>query len=216
MKKVFVVGKNFLHYFKEMYEKRGYTLVKNMEDADIVQFTGGADIDPKFYNQHDHRTTSTSPYRDEEESAAYKKAQELSKFCAGVCRGGQLLNALNGGSMYQHVENHAMHGCHGMEDVETGEVIPVSSMHHQMMILGKKAKLLGKSTEMRSKYKRNMTELSDRAEERVDLGEALEVEACYYPETKSFCYQPHPEFVTNDHPCQQWYFDKMEELYAKV
>lgn len=216
MKKVFVVGTSFFHYFKEMYEKRGYVLVGNMEEADIVQFTGGEDISPKFYNQHFHRTTSVSHRRDEEEGAAYQKAQELGKFCAGVCRGGQLLNALNGGSMYQHVENHAMHGCHGMEDVETGEVVPVSSMHHQMMILGKKAKLLGKSTEMRSKYKRNMTEIFDKAEERVDLGEALEVEACYYPETKSFCYQPHPEFVSNDHPCQQWYFDKMEELYDKV
>lgn len=212
MKKVFVVGQSFFHYFKEMYEKRGYTLVKKMEEADIVQFTGGADIDPAFYEQHQHPTTSISRYRDEEEEAAYKKAQQLGKFCAGVCRGGQLLNAFNGGSMYQHVDNHAMQGCHGMEDVETGEVVPVSSMHHQMMILGKKATLLGKSVEMRSRYKRNMTSLEEREEERVAISDDLEVEACYYPETRSFCYQPHPEFVTSDHPCQQWYFDKMERL----
>lgn len=214
MKKVFVVGASFFHYFKTMYEGRGYTLVDNMEDADIVQFTGGADIDPLFYNQYEHRTTGISPSRDREEKAAYDKALELGKFCAGVCRGGQLLNALNGGSLYQDVDNHAIGTTHGMVDVNTNEIVPVTSMHHQMMILGDDAVLLGKSETMRSRHKRNMTELGERKEERVAIDEELEVEACWYPATKSFCFQPHPEFVTGDHPCQKWYFDKMEELLS--
>lgn len=211
-KKVFVVGSSFMHYFKEMYEGRGFELVDEMKKADIVQFTGGADISPSIYNQHEHPTVGVSPGRDAEEKDAYAEAQELGKFCAGVCRGGQLLNALNGGSMYQHVDNHGIHGTHGMVDVSTNAIIPVSSVHHQMMILGDKGTLLGKAETMRSRYKRNMTLLGERVEERVDIDQEVEVEACYYPETRSFCYQPHPEFVSNDHPCQQWYFDKLEQL----
>ncbi|QHJ82113.1 MAG: hypothetical protein [Caudoviricetes sp.] len=212
MKKVYVVGNAFFHQFQKMYEARGYELTDNMEKADIVQFTGGEDISPDFYNQYQHRTTGCSQRRDEMEHAAYEKAIMLGKFCAGVCRGGQLLNALNGGSMYQDVDNHGIHGTHGMEDIETGEVVPVSSLHHQMMILGDKGQLLGRAASMRSKFKRKMTLLGSRKEEVVDIDNPLEVEACYYPETRSFCYQPHPEFVTSDHPCQQWYFDKMERL----
>lgn len=212
MKKVFIVGNSFLYQFKRMYEGRGYQLVTSMEEADIVQFTGGEDIDPGFYGQHEHPTTYTSAQRDSEEKAAYEKAIMLGKFCAGVCRGGQLLNALNGGDMYQHVDNHGIHGTHDMEDVTTGELIPVSSLHHQMMILGKKAQLLGKAATMRSRYKRKMTALSSKDEEVVDVDNKVEVEACYYPETRSFCYQPHPEFCNADHPCQNWYFEKLENL----
>lgn len=215
-KKVFVVGNSFFHQFKTMFEKRGYQLVGSIEEADIVQFTGGADISPKFYGQHDHPTTYTSPARDREEYAAWKKAKELNKFCAGVCRGGQLLNALSGGNMYQDVSGHGIHGTHDMIDVTTGKKVPVSSLHHQMMILGDSGRLLGKSDKMRSPRKFLMT--PDRMEpgEVVDESEQMEVEACFYPVTKSFCYQPHPEFVGDDHPCRDWYFEKLEELYEEV
>lgn len=215
-KKVFIVGNSFFHQFYSMFEKRGYKVVDSIEEADIVQFTGGADIDPKFYGQHEHHTTYTSPGRDREEYAAWKKAKELGKFCAGVCRGGQLLNALSGGNMYQDVGGHGIHGTHDMVDVNTGDKIPVSSLHHQMMIVGNSGRLLGKSDVMRSKNKFLMTQMHDEPGEVVDNDEQVEVEACFYPVTKSFCYQPHPEFVGDNHPCRNWYFDKLEELYDEV
>lgn len=215
-KKVFIVGTAFRGLFITMFEKRGYKIVDSIAKADIVQFTGGADIDPKFYGQHEHHTTYTSPQRDAEEYAAWKEAKELNKFCAGVCRGGQLLNALSGGNMYQDVRGHGLHGTHDMLDVDSGKLIPVSSVHHQMMILGKSGRLLGKSDIMRSENKYLMTPLSDEPGEVVDQSEHVEVEACFYPVTKAFCFQPHPEFVGEEHPCREWYFDKLEELYAEV
>lgn len=216
MKNVFIVGTAFRGLFITMFEKRGYNIVDSIEEADIVQFTGGADISPKFYNQHEHHTTYTSPERDKEEYAAWQEAKRLGKFCAGVCRGGQLLNALSGGNMYQDVDGHGLHGTHNMIDVESGKLIPVSSVHHQMMILGKSGRLLGKSENMLSSHKYLMTPAHEEPGEVVDKYEQMEVEACFYPVTKSFCYQPHPEFVGETHPCREWYFEKLEELYNEV
>lgn len=213
MKKVYIVGRSFFGDFVQMFTKRGWTIVDNIDDADVVQFTGGADIDPKFYGQYEHQFTGTSPARDKEEYAAFVEAKQKGKFLAGVCRGGQLLNALSGGNMYQHVDNHALglHG-HNMVDVQTGAVVPVSSLHHQMMILGDRGILMGKSEQMRSSVKLMMTPLSDEPGEVTDSGNDLEVEACFYPHTKAFCYQPHPEFMSDNHPCREWYFEKLNAL----
>lgn len=217
MKKVYIVGRSFFGEFVSMFQKRGWEIVGSIEEADVVQFTGGADIDPKFYRQHEHSTTYTAPYRDTEEYEAFIRAKQLGKFMAGVCRGGQLLNALSGGNMYQHVNGH---GCglagHNMIDIPTGRVIPVSSLHHQMMILGEKGILLGKSEVKRSAVKLMMTPSHEEPGEVRDTAGDVEVEACYYPSTRSFCYQPHPEFMSDNHPCREYYFEKLEELYAQV
>lgn len=211
--KVYIVGHQYHHYFVEMYRSRGHSIVSSIAEADVVQFTGGEDIDPSLYGEHTHQTSGPNESRDRNELAAYEEAQRHGKFCAGVCRGGQLLNVLSGGSMYQHVRNHGTGAGHAAVDVETGDVFPVSSLHHQMMILGEGGKLLAKSQEVRSAVKLGMTKLcSGKAEEVVTTDDDVEVEACYYPSTRSFCYQPHPEFVTADHPCRTWYFDKLSEL----
>ncbi|QXG07610.1 hypothetical protein [Erwinia phage Pecta] len=211
--KVYIVGTPFHHYFEEMFSSRGHEIVKTIAEADVVQFTGGEDISPSLYGEHEHQYSGPNERRDRLEIAAYEEARELGKFCAGVCRGGQLLNVLSGGSMYQHVSSHSSGSGHGAVDVETGDVFPVSSLHHQMMILGDGGKLLAKSQDVRSKVKLGMTRLgSKRAEEVVTTDDEVEVEACYYPATRSFCYQPHPEFVTPDHPCRNYYFKKLEQL----
>lgn len=214
--KVFIVGNQYHHYFQEMYLSRGHKIAATIAEADVVQFTGGEDIAPSLYGEHTHDYTGPNTARDRLELAAYEEAQKLGKFCAGVCRGGQLLNVLSGGSMYQHVSKHGGGGGHGAVDVETGDVFPVSSLHHQMMILGDGGKLLAKSQEVRSPVKLGMTKInSGTAEEVVTTDDDVEVEACYYSSTRSFCYQPHPEFVTADHPCRNWYFDKLETLLAQ-
>ena len=40
--KVFVVGNHF-HSIEKMFKKRGHTIVKDLAEADLVQFNGGAD-----------------------------------------------------------------------------------------------------------------------------------------------------------------------------
>jgi gamma-glutamyl-gamma-aminobutyrate hydrolase PuuD len=216
MKKIYIVGPSFYDYFHKMFSARGYEIVENIESCDIVQFTGGEDVAPALYGEHTHPRTYFSKARDKKELEVYKKAQELGKFCAGVCRGGQLLNVLSGGSMYQDVQGHGGMGGHDAIDVQTGKVFNVTSVHHQMMKLGNKGVLLAKSTEMLSRVKMGMSSFTTPAEEIKVAGDDVEVEACYYPETRSFCYQPHPEFANEGSECRNWYFDKLEELYANT
>ena len=214
MNKVFIVGTAFYGYFHSMFTGRGWQVVSRIEDADVVQFTGGEDISPELYGEAVHRRTYFSKERDEHEIAAYEQAQALGKFCAGVCRGGQLLNVLSGGSMYQDVRGHGGgYGGHDVVDVESGDVFNVTSIHHQMMKLGNKGKLLAKSTEVLSRTKLGMTKLGNkRVEEVVTVDDDVEVEACYYPDTRSFCYQPHPEFANDRSDCRNWYFNQLEKL----
>lgn len=211
MKKVLVVGGGYS--YARMFHKAGYELVDSVDKADIVQFTGGSDVSPHLYGEHEHKTTWASAQRDAEEQAVFELCKERGKFMAGICRGGQFLNVMNGGKMYQDVYNHAIAGTHPVVDLATGKEFPCTSTHHQMMRIGRKGKLLAKSSEMRSTIKVHMSDLSRKPGILVDKGEEVEVESVYYPETRSFCFQPHPEMVGSDHPCQQWYLAKLEELF---
>ena len=92
MKKVYVVGystgySRFIH---------NMNLVNNIEEADIVLFTGGEDISPELYGCKKHETTYFTRRRDEEEVSAFNKMRP-NQLAVGICRGAQLFCALNGG-----------------------------------------------------------------------------------------------------------------------
>lgn len=112
-------------------------LVSNLEEADIVWFTGGADINPKLYNEPAHSTSYFSNQRDEYEVYCYKKMTKK-QLAIGTCRGAQLFCALNGGKLVQNVTGHC--GCShqiklvgSFNGLQLPETCYVSSIHHQMM-----------------------------------------------------------------------------------
>lgn len=82
LKKVFVVG-NSLNYAKWIDDHK---LVDNIEDADIVMFTGGEDVDPSLYGCAKHRSTYSNLQRDLGEKAAFEKVKPT-QLCIGICRG---------------------------------------------------------------------------------------------------------------------------------
>lgn len=167
--------------------------------ADFLCWTGGADIDPAFYGQKRHRTTMVNPRRDLFERPYFDEFPDKMKL--GICRGGQLLNALSGGSMYQHVDNH--HREHLSYDIESGNFYQFSSVHHQMMIPGEKGKVLA-IAEGISTFRETATH--------AEHGNHADVEAIFYEDTKSFCFQPHPEWGPPD--CTEYFFRKIDQLYA--
>lgn len=127
MKKIFVVG-NALNYSSWIADHK---LVDKVEDADIVLFTGGEDVDPSLYGCKKHPTTYSNLKRDLEEKAIFEQVRQ-DQICLGICRGSQFLCVMNGGLLVQNVYNHAIFGTHQLNSPHTVTQYEITSTHHQM------------------------------------------------------------------------------------
>lgn len=125
VRKIFVVG-NQTGYASWMEGQ----LVNTMEEADLVVFTGGEDINPVLYGEGPHPYTSFNPRRDDMEMAAMAKAINLNKYIWGTCRGAQLMCSYNRGRVIQHVNHPSFHK---FSMVDTNIEYDVTSCHHQML-----------------------------------------------------------------------------------
>ena len=197
---VYIVGGS--RQYVNMFLKRGWEVTTIIEEADLVQFTGGEDVTPALYGESPHRTTGNNPRRDEYEKQVYDYCIQMGTPMTGICRGGQFLNVMNGGKMWQDVDNH---GRYHDADVPgyVGKVY-VSSTHHQMMIPNPSAEHIVLMTASQSTKKESMGPsyvVTNYVRKDVN---GDDVESIYYPETRSLCYQPHPEFASNG--CQDVYF----------
>ena len=123
--KVFVVG-SATGYANFIENKK---LVDNINDADIVLFTGGEDVDPSYYGCKKHPTTSYNTKRDKEEKEIFDKIP-ADKLVVGICRGSQFCCVMNGGLLVQHSTGHGIYGTH--EITNQIEVYHITSTHHQM------------------------------------------------------------------------------------
>lgn len=207
--KVYIVGGGGQGYSR-MFIAAGWALARNIKEADLVQFTGGEDVSPCLYGEERHPYTGDSIERDLYEAGYFAFAKRMGIPMAGICRGGQFLNVMSGGSMYQHVDKHATGRGHSVFDLTTETwVNNCSSTHHQMMRMGDGAKLLGSANEGGFK-------------EHVEDGKVVrtiddifdDVEVVYYQDTKSLCFQPHPEHFGPGHECFEYYFDLIERVHG--
>src|SRR5690554_3184603 len=96
----------------DMFINRGHKVVQTAEEADLVCFIGGEDVQPSLYGEHDHPSTHTNPARDEMEEKLFHYCLNEGIPMAGICRGAQFLNVMNGGKLYQDVDNHATGNTH--------------------------------------------------------------------------------------------------------
>ena len=206
MKKVYIAGGG--QAYANMFRLRGWSVVDSIEESDLVQFTGGSDVSPALYQEGAIKETQACPVRDSEDVYYYLSAVRSKVPMAGICRGGQFLNIMVGGKMWQDVDGHAIYGTHSAITSD-GRVIQVSSTHHQMMkprpydrhetvvLSGGKA----------STYKDDMRELYKGRVNHTNL----DVEALLYKREKVLCFQPHPEFGGVE-DCRDYYFELIEEL----
>lgn len=219
MSKVYVIGGNYA--IETMFYRRGYTVTENLPDANIVCWTGGADVSPKLYKEEPHPTTRCNPQRDKFEGLCFIKAAEQKKTLVGICRGGQFLNVMNGGSLWQDVDNHAIGGEHPLvyehkmnETTSLSRKVMVTSTHHQMMIpdIRNGAKVwawAGLSTKKACGMKDSTGKY--RAFEMVP-NHQTDCEIVFYPKTKSLCFQPHPEY--NSKSTQDLFFTCLDRVDA--
>lgn len=165
------------------------TPVLSPTDADLLVFNGGADIGTEIYGETPamRGIPGHMSVRDREERELYEKFKG-SKFFLGICRGAQLLNCLNGGTLWQHVDNHGRD--HDMVDLLTGTIYRATSTHHQMMRPAKSGQVLGIASESTVKVADGETHQC-----KPKMGDWEDVEVVWYKDTKTLCVQGHPEYV---------------------
>lgn len=184
MAKVIVIN-GTIQYFN-MFNKLGFEIVEDINEADLVCFTGGADVMPALYNESRHPKTHTDPARDDFEAEVFKTAKGLGKPMVGICRGGQFLHVMNKGRLFQHCNGHATADGHGATCLLTGEEITVTSTHHQMMMLNVgELVCVANETHWREWMNGNIV---------AKDYDPKDVEVVWHEETKCLCFQPHPEF----------------------
>jgi len=170
------------------------------DDLDLLVLWGGSDVSPKYYGQVNIAAIDPDPRRDKLESQIVNKAVRLGIPMLGICRGSQFLCVMDGGTLWQHVENHA--GI--VHDILVGDKFcSVTSTHHQMMRPSPDAVVLGVATPSRS-----FTKVGERGPV-VDHGP--EPEIVYFPKLKALGIQGHPEYVSRKHPFSMLTFQLVGE-----
>lgn len=180
---------------------------------DLVCFTGGPDVNPSLYKENKINETQFSEFRDREDISFYERYKDTPK--VGICRGGQLLNVLSGGAMWQHVNNHgSYHEIINLLPIPArwaqGDILKVSSTHHQMMIAGTDGEVLAIAMNKEQNSGIATTYLSGTARDRP----IFDTEVVWYEKTKSLCYQPHPEY-SNQKDNEKYFFDLIEYFFFR-
>jgi len=205
MKRVAIINSD--PNYDKLFLDLGYAIADTWHTADFICFTGGSDVSPSYYGHSKHATTFSNIQRDEKESAIFREALAITIPMCGICRGGQLLNVLSGGTMYQDVSNHCQ--SHSIMDIDTGEMIWATSTHHQMMSPSDDATIVAIA---------GLSGYREYWDGRKFVRETSEedVEAVYYAHTRSLCFQPHPEFYGISYKELKVYFGELLTKYLGV
>ena len=159
----------------------------SLEDADVVLFTGGPDVDPFLYGAEKDITTHFDRELDYAQMQLYDECYNQGIPMIGICRGAQFLHVMNEGILYQDVNNHF--GDHLIRDVITGEVLTTSSVHHQMV----------KPTKNNDDFvviavADNVSTVRLLEPKDIESGENEDVEAFFYRSSCCLGFQGHPEY----------------------
>lgn len=179
-------------HIKDMFENKGWETTTELDEADLICFGGGSDVSPTLYgekNTHSHCDLQ----RDLKCVHLYQYAQRRGVPCVGICRGGQFLHVMNGGKMLQ---DHKMEAYSHKVRASDGKEYTVTSAHHQVMV---------------SEEGHN-GQLHALSSVRSEITEAI----CYYGTGGRFdlCFQPHPEWVSLEHECSQFFFQLLEDEFS--
>lgn len=214
--KVYVINtsaySNDSHYANFL---KNYKLVSNAKEADVIIFTGGEDVDPSLYPIGVVRsaTTISNLSRDKYEKSIFDSYKESGKLLIGICRGSQFLTVMNGGILFQDVQNHAMGGLHPIETAD-GEKLFITSTHHQMMnpyiLQDNEYELIAWAAPKRSASYYAMNGY-------VEFSESFkEPEIVYYPKTNSLCIQGHPEYMNPKSNMEGKTLNYINNLISKI
>lgn len=200
MVNVYVEDNDFL--IKELAKREfGWAVVEEPAEADVIMFSGGADVSPELYGERNR--ASFCNYARDERCIKLFKSFAVPKI--GICRGAQFLNVVSGGKMWQDVDNHTQ--SHMVRDQRTQREYFCTSTHHQMMRPGPDAQVVGIASPSRS-----INRVSDTVVEKFP---STDIEVLWYETTNSLCFQPHPEY--SGHPeCTQYFAELVAEFFPQL
>ena len=88
------------------YTEKNSTIDSFIDLCDGFLFSGGVDIDPKYYGEEEMPFCGEiQSYRDEFELEIFKKISNKGKPILAICRGAQLVNVALGGTLYQDISS---------------------------------------------------------------------------------------------------------------
>lgn len=193
------------------------------DQVKLVVFIGGEDVHPSLYGGNCSCKFSYTDYdRDRREQTIFKYCRKHNIKMTGICRGFQFLNVMCGGFMYQHISNHGIGGTHEAKFLKDGEVLGVTSTHHQLVGPSDKAIPIAWSYPSRSDVyigpQGNL--LTD------DEKPTMEVEAAIFPQHNTMGVQYHPEMMRSESHCRIHYekmisdfldmrMEKFVEIYGR-
>lgn len=208
-RKALILGGAFFGSVVSLMAECGFERAETVDEADLIVFVGGADINPELYGQKCLPTTSFSPFRDEKEKAVYEEALLLNKPMFGICRGAQFLHAMNGGELWQHVDGHGGRD-HIIYDIEEDVTVQANSYHHQMLCLNDKIEVVAVCRDQISKRFISDVLTVQLKDDEVEI----EIEAGAYPETKCFFVQGHPEVGNPEY--RSWCMAKLYDFMRDI
>ena len=119
----------------------GFPAANTPETADALLLPGGGDIHPRFYGQSINGATDIDEERDLRELALVHTFAAEKKPIFGICRGLQIINVAFGGTLHQHIDNHAqLDSIDRLHETRTDDTLlrslygtrfTVNSAHHQ-------------------------------------------------------------------------------------
>ncbi len=177
-----------------MFREWGHEVVEDYQQADLICFVGGTDVNPTLYGEAPGAHTDSPDYeRDAHCVMLYNYARANDLPVVGICRGSQFITVMQGGSLFQHIPDHQDY-THPIvfdpayaEDTDPKGTLEVTSSHHQAMHPVDKTLIIARSPD--------------------GWVEATEYSRGVYTTTDEFCVQGHPEWVDKDHPFQQWFMN---------
>lgn len=208
--KIYVVGGNnyYINFIKDV------EIVDNLEDAQLVVFTGGEDVTPSLYGCKKYPNTYCNPKRDKEEWEIFKRINPKTQIVYGCCRGSQFVCCMNGGKLVQHVSAHAIGCTHGITNGIY--VYQITSTHHQMqypfnLVEHKDYELLYTSYDVE-----NYTYKGDQINSKEIKGREPEI-VLYHKDNLPICLavQGHPEMIP-DSPVAQMISNLLNKLVDEI
>jgi GMP synthase-like glutamine amidotransferase len=216
--RVLVVGGGY-DYIKLLFDL-GYQGATGPKEADIVLFTGGEDVDPVWYGEKKLQPTFSNIDRDRREKVIYDYCIEAGVPMVGICRGGQFLNVMNGGKMWQDVEGHL--GNHGLTEVLSPKskreprTILATSTHHQMMRPTNEAAVIAVGTDHHGDPVCDQRCSFDLTVKGKNGKKHPDYEILWYEDTKCLCFQPHPEFPNAPKQLKEYFDELLDNLVLPV